>query len=152
DFEEGLADYSYMDSFAGTNLYINVSNIPSKLHLPANITTIDAKMLSGTYGRGNMKAIWCGNTAEPTEGTIDLTGADITSIGNLAFDDLTALDTLILPDSVSSLTKEMFTDSDTLYIKTVKQAAYQADIAAFCIENSINYFTLTGEPNVAPAQ
>ena len=152
EHEVGLSDFSYIDSVETTNLFINVTNIPTKLHLPASITQLGAHMLKGAYRRGDMKAIWCGDTAEPAEGVIDLTGASITSIGNLAFDDLSALHTIILPDSVTSLNLEMFTDSGNLYIKTVKQAAYRADVAAFCTENSISYLTIAGEPNVAPEQ
>ena len=152
DFEEGLADYSYMDSFAGTNLYINVSNIPSKLHLPANITAIDAKLLNGSYGRGNMKAIWCGNTAEPAEGTIDLTGAPIVSIGSLAFDDLSALHTLILPDSCNSINESAFTDSGSKYITKIMQKTYNASIAEFCNTNSITYTNLSGVVHTHSAQ
>ena len=150
--EEGLADYSYIDSFAGTNLYINVSNIPTKLHLPANITAIDAKLLSGSYGRGNTKAIWCGNTPEPAEGTIDLTGAPIVSIGNLAFDDLSSLNTLILPDSCNSIHENAFTDSGSKYITKIMQKTYNASIAAFCNTNSITYTNLSGVVHTPSAQ
>ncbi len=144
EHETGLSDFSYIDSVETTNLFINVTNIPTKLHLPSSITNLGANMLKGAYRRADLKAIWCGDTAEPAEGTIDLTGAPIVSIGNLAFDDLSSLNTLILPDSCVSIHETAFSDSGNNYIKKIMQNTYNADIAAFCTANSITYCDLSG--------
>ncbi|MBQ8208291.1 MAG: hypothetical protein IJZ89_06115 [Clostridia bacterium] len=152
--EERLADYSHVDNLETGAMFVNVSAPPSKIHLPSTLTAIANNFLKGAWSTARVTKIWCGDTVEPEAGVIDLTGANIVSIGAYAFPYLVNINTIKLPDSCTTIDSTVFTDADrgTTPIKTVMQNTYNASIAEFCTTNGYTYCNLSGTVHTAPAE
>ena len=150
--EEGLIDISAISNISTNSLFRNV-RAGVKLHLPGNLKTIDADLFFDDWGRDRtfLKKVWCGDTAEPEDGIIDLTGANITSIGNRAFYQFSSLKTLILPDTCTVIGETAFTPyTGCTSLTTVKQATNNADIADYCEAKGITYCDLKGVEHIDP--
>ncbi len=146
--EIGLLDFSTVSSVNTASLLFNVRGA-KKLHLPATLegATIGTRMFYDDYGknRESLTKVWCGDTAEPENGVIDLTGSNITSIGKEAFTYLSSLNTLIIPDSCVSIGATAFTPYENYTsITTVKQAAKNDTILDYCTANNFTYTNLDG--------
>ena len=144
----GLLDFSTVSSVNTAFFFRNV-RAGVKLHLPATLegATIGTQMFYDDWARKRtfLTKVWCGDTAEPANGVIDLTGANITSIGDKAFTCFSSLKTLILPDSCLSIGESAFTPyTDCTSITTVKQATKNDTILAYCTTNNITYTNLDG--------
>lgn len=144
--EDGLIDISHISNINTNSLFRNV-RAGQKIHLPANITEIASQFYYDDWPRNRdfIIKVWCGDTAEPADGVIDLTGANITSIGKQAFLNFSSLKTLILPDSCTSIDASAFTPyTGYTGLTTVKQATFNDDIADYCTANGITYCDLSG--------
>lgn len=161
--EVGLVDLSFITSLNANNLMYKLSTSAGvkKVHLPTKFTsnTLGAAFLS--YGnattRYKVTKVWCGNTPEPAEGVVDLSGA--ASLTTLKGSTLSALSkscasyTLILPDSCTYITDIC----QSKCITEVRQVNYNPTLAASLASNSYigstaKYCDLSGKEWVAPTE
>ncbi len=150
-FEVGLVDLSGISSVGTSYLFTTGINIV-KLHLPGTLTSISDSFISvGSKTTSALQKVWCGDTAEPDAGIIDLSGAKIASIKGAAFRGAKNISTLILPDSCTSITSTAFNGSNGGSEKNsimssfiaIRQSTKVDAIATYC-GTSISYTDLKG--------
>ncbi|MBQ8208290.1 MAG: leucine-rich repeat protein [Clostridia bacterium] len=143
---EGLVDLSNVESVNTAALLRNSFGM-SAVHLPRNITTIDTKFREENYSN-NLTKIWCGDTAMPADGIIDLTGAvNLTKFGNNSLNNMPKITVVKLPDSCTSFGTDVFKNTP---ITEIWQATYNADVAAYCETNGLKYYDMKGNEQVDP--
>lgn len=141
--ETGLVDLSFVTNLNTNNLLFKLGTAAgvTKVHLPAkfkgttsdNVTNVlGTAFISESNGttRYKITKVWCGDTAEPSEGVIDLSGAtDIVEVMGSSLSALSkACDSyiLILPDSCTKI--DAICRSKC--ISEVRQATYNEALAA----------------------
>ncbi len=138
--DEGLADFSFITNFnAHNNLFQMASSTLSigvkKIHFPSKL--YNKYIGAGTVSCGNnvryknLTKIWCGDTPEPADGVIDLTGiTSLTYIHGSCFAAMSAsLDSYIciLPDGCR-LTNNSNNAFYKLNVTEIRQATYNPDV------------------------
>ncbi|MBR3967901.1 MAG: hypothetical protein IKJ91_12605 [Clostridia bacterium] len=167
DNEIGLVDISFITSLGTTNLFYKMATSCefSKIHFPAKLTTtyIGAGAVSRTDNTRykNLVKVWCGNTAEPEAGVIDLTGfTNVTAIYGSCFAAMSSsLDSYIciLPDGCRLSRSSSNNAFYTLNVTEIRQATYNAnvvtDIAAHKhgLASKVKYCDLSGKEHTVPA-
>ena len=166
--EVGLADFSFFTGFNSyNNLYAMSSSVAvKKIHFPS-------KQVNSYFGAGsvscgdntrykNLVKIWCGDTPEPAEGIIDLTGnTGLTAIYGSCFAAMSSsLDSYIciLPDGCRLSRSNSNNAFYKLNVTEIRQATYNAnvvtDISAhkYNLASTAKYCDLNGKEWVAPTE
>ncbi|MBR6604006.1 MAG: leucine-rich repeat protein, partial [Clostridia bacterium] len=136
EIENGLVDISMISSVGTSYLFTKCINIV-KLHLPGNLTKIETTFISVVSSTSSaLQKIWCGDKTEPENGTIDLTGANITTIGSIAFKGVINISTVKLPNTCTTIDAKAFYDRTSTAtmesLKTIVQETKVDAIATYC--------------------
>ena len=132
---------SSLDSFSFDCAFIRCYNVRF-IHAPENIGGGTDKPFFSTT---NLLGFYVGDRT-PEVGVIDLsTGTHKTVSGTGGnFVSSASVNTVILPDSCTSITGALFAA-----VTTVKQATRNAGVASWCAENGVSYTDLDGNAHTA---
>ena len=110
----------------------------TEIHLPANVDSIGIEFCQGGF---TLDTLWFGSAEKPRKGVMDFRGSAVTTMSSKSFNLVGEVDTVIIPDTLTSIDNNSFANSS---VKSIIQITEKNNDGISTAANSsgIDYYAV----------